>query len=276
MNYKSILTILDTSPECTAWVKFAIELAKKHNARLVGVAPRELASSLTMGEMVAIDSAWIVNLQENIDRESQSAKSSFVQLCGSENFQQYEAKIVPGSDYIAMKHEAVNSDLIVLGQHFNDFQGSRTGLVESLLMSTARPLVIVPGVGSYTAETGNILVAWRDSRESAMAIRQSIPQLVGAKKVQIVSVDRHEIDSGKEEKLQELVKYLGLNDINATYKSIVTSMDAGNALLSHACDYEANLLVMGGYGHTRIKEWALGGVTRTILQSMTLPVLMAH
>lgn len=277
MSFKTVLTLLDDSPQCASWTKFAIDFAKMHDARLVGIAAREIASTLTMGEMIAVSSAWIADIQQKIDEGAQQAKKNFEELCASEQFDAFESRIEDGTDISVLRHNTNASDVIVIGQHVDrDATATTTGLIESLLLSSARPLLVVPAIGEYSPQPSHAMIAWRNSRESAMAVRMAIPQLALAEQVEIVTVDNKACVASETQATLGLIHYLATHQITATHRHIISDLDAGNMLLSHACDSGASVLVMGGYGHARLREWALGGVTKTILQSMTLPVLMAH
>lgn len=278
MNFKSVLTLLDNSHQCTTWARFAIELARLHEARLTGIAPREIASALTMGEMVAVSSAWVAELQQQIDANARQAIATFDQLCEAEIFNACESRVEDGTDVSVLRHNTNASDIIVIGQHVDGdtATSTTTGLIESLLMSSARPLMVVPAIGEYSPQPTRAMIAWRNSRESAMAVRMAIPQLALAREVEIVTVDNKACVASETQATLGLIHYLATHQITATHRHVISDVDAGNTLLSHACDSGANLLIMGGYGHARLREWALGGVTKTILQSMTLPVLMAH
>ncbi len=279
MSYKAIITLLSNTPRCSAWTEFAADLAIEHEARLIGVAARELTSSLSLGEMVAAESTWLTDLQKRIDAEADASIKTFTSYCVDRGLNSFDARIVTGSPEDAMKQESMYCDLIVLGQHMDSDQNisKSAGVIESLLLSTTTPLLVVPGKGSYCAVPKTVLVAWRKSRESALALREAIPLLQRAGKVEIATVERkNTADKSNKSVKNELVKYLKLHGVSAKYKSIASDEDAANVLLSHVSDMGAELLVMGGYGHARSQEWALGGVTKTVLQSMTLPVLMAH
>jgi nucleotide-binding universal stress UspA family protein len=278
MSIKSVLTLLDNTQRCQAWSQFAIDFARRHDAHLLGVAPREIASSLMLGEMVPFDSSWISKLQKQIDSDVAAACDNFEKLCRAHGFSAAESRIEDGSDVTVLRHESPTSDLIILGQHsdHDDADNNRSGLIESLLMSSARPLLVVPAIGEYAPTCERVLIGWKNSREAAMAVRQSIPLLKQAQQVDIVTVDKRSHGDADDRRTRGLVSYLARHGIEAGVRNIVSELDAGNVLLSHACDSGADLLVIGGYGHARLTEWALGGVTRTIMQSMTLPVFVAH
>ena len=277
MAYKSILTYLDNTERCTQWMEYAIELALKHNAKLLGIAPREIASSLYVGDFVSANSLWLEDLQKRIDADAEEAVLRFDAMCEERSLPAYEGRCVDGSPTEVLRRESLFSDLIVVGQYLPDVQTptSVAGMTESLLMGAGRPVLVVPALGSFKPDVGNVLVAWRESKESGIALHQSLSMLKMANSVEVVEV-AGKADSKAEATLDRVVSYLDLHGIPASDKVIVSREDVGNILLSHACDAGTDLLVMGGYGHARLREWALGGVTKTILETMTLPVLMAH
>ena len=277
MAYKSILTYLDNTERCTQWMEYAIELALKHNAKLLGIAPREIASSLYVGDFVSANSLWLEDLQKRIDADAEEAVLRFDAMCEERSLPAYEGRCVDGSPIEVLRRESLFSDLIVVGQYLPDAQTptSVAGMTESLLMGAGRPVLVVPALGSFKPDVGNVLVAWRESKESGIALHQSLSMLKMANSVEVVEV-AGKADSKAEATLDRVVSYLDLHGIPASDKVIVSREDVGNILLSHACDAGTDLLVMGGYGHARLREWVLGGVTKTILETMTLPVLMAH
>lgn len=279
MAYRSILTFLDNSEQCSVWTNYAIELAKQYDAKLVAIASREIASSLYVGDLMAANSVWISELQARIDTEAEKSVEQFISWAGQHGFDDYEASVVDGSATDVLLRHAVLTDLIIVGQAGaeTDLTVNRSGLVESLLLTSARPVLIVPSLGDYRFIANKVMVAWRHGRESSFALRNAIPLLRDADSVELVQVckpgrDKTRIvDDGT-----AVEKYLDLHDVTARHRVIASDSAVADTLLSHACDGGIELMVMGGYGHARVREWALGGVTKTILKTMTVPVLMSH
>jgi len=279
MSYKVILTILDNTKNCQARTQYAIDMAKQHDARLVAVAPQEIVSSIYSDDFSTTNSSWVDKLQREIESDIELAIKSFQETCNEMSFESFEHKIVSGNVADVVRAEAIGADLIVLTQQFvsDESNSSTDGVIEHALMVTARPVLVIPALGDYQAPPKNILIGWRDSRECSHAIRQSIPMLQHAEKVQIVEVLHSKKANHEHEKeLNGMLDYLRAHNIEASYSVKMSDIDPANILLSYACDTGADALVMGGYGHSRLREWALGGATNTILESMTLPVLMAH
>ena len=167
---------------------------------------------------------------------------------------------------------------MLLGQHdTNDLQtlGVAADFVPSLLVASGRPALVVPNTGSHGALDGEVLIAWKASREAAHAVCAALPLLRRSRRIHVcTAADTPGGAAGP----AELEAWLRLHGVEAAFQhhAAVPADMPGEGLLSLAADVEATLLVMGCYGHSRTREWVLGGATRTILQSMTLPVLMAH
>jgi len=279
MNYKVILTILDNTNHCEARTLYAIDLAKQHEARLVGVAPQQIVSSILSDDFTSANSQWIDKLQAEIESDIAVAIKNFRELCKKSSFESFDHKTVFGTAADVVRAEAIGADLIVLTQKLesDDSFSNTSGVIEHAVMVTARPGLVIPALGDYRSPPKNILIGWRNSRECSHAIRQSIPMLQNAEEVQIVEVstsDKSILEREKE--LDGILNYLRAHNVEATFSVKVSDIDPANVLLSYSCDIGADALVMGGYGHSRLREWALGGATRTMLETMTLPVLMAH
>jgi nucleotide-binding universal stress UspA family protein len=149
-------------------------------------------------------------------------------------------------------------------------------MIEGALFGSGRPLIVVPHTYKQGLKLDRIIICWDGSRPAARAIADSLPFLQRAKSIDIVVV------TGERDKSGEITgtnmrRHLARHGITVEIKHI-TRGGAGvqNAILAHAADTRADFMVLGGYGHSRLREFILGGVTRSILRSMTVPVLMSH
>lgn len=174
--------------------------------------------------------------------------------------------------------QALYADMLVLGQHYPTEQhGSYvpTDFAQSVMIMSGKPTLMVPGIGAPAKIGQTVLIAWKPTREAARAVVAALPLLQGAQAVHVVSWDSVEESVGGQG--LNLTGYLALHGIQSTWhRQGAETKDMGELLLSRAFDFQADLLVMGCYGHSRAREWVLGGVSRTILSAMTLPVLMSH
>jgi nucleotide-binding universal stress UspA family protein len=144
-------------------------------------------------------------------------------------------------------------------------------------MEVGRPVLVVPLAGMFGGIPKNIVAAWDGSREAAMALQAALPALRRGARVTLLSL-RHPRDEDNTQQLlaSDMIQFLLRHGVQARAESEVTEIDIADALLSRVSDLSADLLVMGGYSHSRLRERILGGVTRQILAQMTVPVLMAH
>jgi nucleotide-binding universal stress UspA family protein len=180
--------------------------------------------------------------------------------------------------YRALVAHALYADLLVLGQA-NDNDASSGALppdlVPALLSDTGTPALVVPWAGNFDGAAASVLIAWKPTREAARALHAALPWLRKASAVHVArapEADEDELDHDA-----ALRHWLHLQGVAAPVRG--HRLAVGNLaedLLSLAADTDADLLVMGCYGHSRTREWVLGGASRSILRSMTLPVLMAH
>jgi nucleotide-binding universal stress UspA family protein len=168
-------------------------------------------------------------------------------------------------------------DIAVVGQAQREQGASEELLIEGALFGSGRPVVVVPYVHKEPVKLDRILVCWDGSRPAARAIADALPFLKRAKTIEIVVVIGERDKSG-EITGANMRRHLARHGINVEIKHITAGggVDVPNAILSHAADSSSEFMVLGGYGHSRLREFILGGVTRSILGSMTVPVLMSH
>jgi nucleotide-binding universal stress UspA family protein len=177
-----------------------------------------------------------------------------------------------------MKLHARYADLTVVGQGIDlkDAPHDLAFLPEELALGVGRPVLVVPRYGTFETFGERVLIAWNGSREATRAVHDALPLLTRATKVTVLSIDP-EPDSGARVPSADITLHLARHGVSAEADSTVAlDMAVGDMLLSRAADLGANLLVMGAYGHSRVREMVLGGATRHILQHMTVPVLMSH
>ena len=167
-------------------------------------------------------------------------------------------------------------DLAVLGQAEPDTSSIDDIIAETTLFESGRPMIIVPYIQKGPLKLDKAMVCWDGSRPTARAIGDAMPLLAKAGKVEIVSISD---EPGKQDKIEgvDMEHHLARHGLKVEVERIPRGdVDVADALLSHAADSGADIMVMGGYGHSRLRQFLLGGVTRSTLRSMTVPVLMAH
>jgi nucleotide-binding universal stress UspA family protein len=280
MAYRSLLVQLGADAACPERVKVAIALARDQGAHLVGLAATgrlDLPVAVDAATMSAglIEAAWSA-----MRTQAALAAQSFTDACTNARLRSVEAVVVEEDAAAALVRHAHCSDLVLLGQVDRDAPGHRMAseVLETVLMGCARPVLVVPYAGRQAAVSQRPMVAWDDSREAARAVADALPLLRRAECVQVLAwregPDEDTVPLAA--RLQALQQWLAWHGVRAETAVEVTTIDIADAMLSRAADLDADLLVMGAYGHRRLAERLLGGATRGLLQSMTLPVLMSH
>jgi nucleotide-binding universal stress UspA family protein len=167
-------------------------------------------------------------------------------------------------------------DLSVIAQGEPEKAGPEEVIVEGALFGSGRPVVVVPYIQKGGLKIDRVIVAWDGSRSAARAIGDALPLLAKAKAVEVVIV-ANERPKSDEVAGADIGHHLARHGLKIEVKRIVaTETGVADTLLSHAADTAGDFMVMGGYGHSRLREFVLGGATRGILSSMTMPVLMSH
>jgi nucleotide-binding universal stress UspA family protein len=185
----------------------------------------------------------------------------------------YEWRAIEGDVAANAVLHARHCDLSVVGQADPDHPAAAPHLPEAVLLGSGRPVLIIPYAGRFDSVGTNVLVAWNASREAVRAVNDAMGILQTAEQVRVFSVN----PEGRPWPGADIALHLARHGANAeTSLTVSHDIDAGNVILSRAADFGSDLIVMGGYGHSRQREFILGGVTRTILQHMTVPVLMSH
>jgi nucleotide-binding universal stress UspA family protein len=167
-------------------------------------------------------------------------------------------------------------DLAVVGQAEPETSTVEDIIAEATLFESGRPMIVVPYIQKAPLKLDNVMVCWDGSRQAARAVGDALPLLVKAGRVEIVIITN---ERGKADEIEgaDIGQHLARHGLKVDVHRIAGgNIDVADALLSHAADSGTDFMVMGGYGHSRLREFVLGGVTHSILQSMTIPALMAH
>jgi nucleotide-binding universal stress UspA family protein len=167
-------------------------------------------------------------------------------------------------------------DLAVVGQAEPETGTIENIIAETTLFESGRPLIIVPYIQKSPLKLDKVMLCWDGSRQAARAIGDAMPLLTKAGRVEVVIIAD---DPGKQDEIEgaDMGQHLARHGLKVQLQRIPRGdVDVADALLSHAADSGADFMVMGGYGHSRLREFVLGGVTRSIFRSMTVPILMTH
>ncbi|MGL4576859.1 MAG: universal stress protein [Burkholderiaceae bacterium] len=277
MTYQSILLHIDHSPACQRRIAFAASLAAAHNAHLIGLAATGLVYSpyIAGGEAIG---RYYEEAAEALRTAAQQAAAAFSDQMKAAGVRSWEAQVLTADAGSALARQSRFVDLVILGQTDPGAIGTDSGLPQYLLLHNARPVIVFPYAGEFDGVVGNVMIAWSGTKEAARAVSDALPILQKAKTVRLIVFNRDASLDKETDKpgSADISTYLARHQVNLVTSREETDIDVGNAILSRMADYGSDLLVMGGYGHSRFREILLGGVTRTILAHMTAPVLMAH
>lgn len=202
--------------------------------------------------------------------------ASFDAIAAGEGVFSYERTLINDDPAGGLAHLARYADLVVLSQTDHDDPVSRviSDVPEYVMLNGGGPVLIMPYAGHFHRIGSKVLVAWNDGIEAARALANAIPMLKRADKVTLAVFNAQDAEGRSPG--ADIALRLARHGVNCEAAAERSTIDIGNGLLSLAADLQTDLIVMGGYGHTRFRELLLGGVTATLLHTMTVPVLMSH
>jgi len=282
MTYRSLLVQLDNDRRAEARIAYALRLARELGCRIVGAAPTgavPLNTEASIGRSASLadfaDAVWMA-----LDERAQAARARFEDACRKAGVELHESIVEHADKAESLVRLSHCSDIVVLSQaepDAPDFTAARD-LVADVVLQSARPSIVLPFAGQFETVASRVLVAWDDSRAAARAVSDSLPLLRQAEQVQVVTWERASsvADPAWPARHQALKRWLNAHGVAVEMRVTRTGLALTEALLSRAADFDADLVVMGAYGHQRCTERLLGGMTQGVLAAMTIPVLMSH
>lgn len=272
MSYKTILVHLDDRPRRAERLQLGFELARRFDAHLVALFALEVARIPSY----ALAEAGPVVQEIETRRRTEAAHAAQTEFRQAERRAAAKAewRLATDDALPAMRLSARYADLVIAGQP-EPGEPPGKAFAGDLLFSAGRPVLFVPYAGRFPDAGKRVLIAWNASREAARAVTDALPILASAESVEVVAF----ADSGDHGEIlgAEIALYLARHGVKATAaRQNAPGVEIGAQILSRAADANADLIVMGGYGHSRLRELALGGATRSVLDAMTVPVLMSH
>ncbi|HEY0817415.1 MAG TPA: universal stress protein [Rhizobacter sp.] len=278
-SIKHILLHLDGSPRCTVRMQVARQLAAAHEARVTGLFA--VTSGFAEMPFTAAESSQAGAFVLKLDAERRERALAAFDRFAKEPGPRIDWRELGAEPPIwGVAQAAFCADLLVLGQHEPGSPSARdvpADFVESVVVDSGKPALVVPYAGEIASIGQNVLVAWNASRESARALSAALPLLARAKEVHVVSWNEPQAAAQAAADRAQLEQYLASHGVAATLHWYGDGPgQPGERLLSLSTDLGSDLLVMGCYGHSRARELVLGGASRTVLRSMTVPVLLAH
>jgi nucleotide-binding universal stress UspA family protein len=281
MSYRTIAVHVNESVHNLDRMQLAAELAKVHGAHLIGTAATGLPEWFYMPGMVAEPGIVLTSYLDSLAEQAKTLLAEFDAVADRVGLTSFEQRMIEEETGAALCLQARYSDLLIIGQTDPDEKlgSQRADVPQYVILNSPRPVLMIPYAGTFPEFGRRIVIAWDGGMPAARAVTAALPFLQRAAWVQ-VAVFNADATPGVhgEQPGADIALYLARHGVKVEVAASSTGgeIDAGSALLSHLADCEADMLVMGCYGHSRFREVLLGGVTRTVLQSMTVPVLMAH
>lgn len=276
-GYKTILVHFDSTPRAGRRLQIGSDLAERFDAHLV--AAYSILSPLYSEPFVADGGAFVAQeLLRFQERKDADAKAAFDKIAPT-LARTPEWRTDAGDPANVVNEQGRYADLIVLGQYDDSAANDVTpDFIGRVIMGAGRPVLVVPYAGEFATLGRRPMLAWNASREAARAVSSSMPLLRTADEVQVTTFNARPGRGGHGDVPgADIATYLARHGVKANVSGTTSKeVDVGNQILSRADDFQADLIVMGGYGHSRAFEFVMGGATRTILESMTVPVLFAH
>jgi nucleotide-binding universal stress UspA family protein len=281
MSYKDLLVVLDAAPDTPVRIELAAGLAERCGAHLVGLYPvpsPELPRAAGYADLAALEPIYR-DWRERALAQAEETHKAFERAAQLRGVAVEWRAPNDGREADPALH-ARYADLAILGQR--NPEGDDAALTrphpEGVTLACGRPILVVPYAGRFATIGRSVMVAWNASREAARAVADAMPLLATAETVTVLAVDPQIGPDGQGELPgADIALHLARHGVKAQIERTVSGdVPIGEVLLSRLADLGADLLVMGAYGHSRARELLLGGATRSILASMTVPVLMSH
>jgi nucleotide-binding universal stress UspA family protein len=271
MSYRTILVHLDTGERRRQRLDLAFILAEKYDAHLVGffgledlvIPPAPEAAPMLLQSMLEVRreaaAAAEQEFRDKMSKEGYAAKSEWLATLGD--------------GFAELQRRAKYADLVVAGQPERD-GGVPPWFSRELVMAIGRPVLYVPRAGRFEDCGERVLVLWNASREAARALEDAVPFLQRASEAEVVTFDERD---DRQLPDPDVGAFLARHDARVTVAAQpAPGIDIGSAILGRATENSADLIVMGAYSHSRLRELVLGGATRFVFESMSVPTLMSH
>ena len=275
MNYSTLMVHLQLGRSNTGVLQIAADLAERLKAGVIGIAAGQpmlmfYGDGFVSGDVFDQD-------RKVLDAEMKQAEAEFraaLEHCGGPVEWRSSVVFALLSDYLA--REARSADLVITGAASGDlFDSSRSVNTGDLVMQSGRPVLVVPADVS-ALKLDRVVVGWNDTRECRRAVYDALPVLRLAAQVVVVEINVADEIAPARARVDDVVVWLGKHGVTAEGRASLSSGDDASALVAIAQELGAGVIVAGAYGHSRLREWALGGVTRNLLRGTGVCSLLSH
>jgi nucleotide-binding universal stress UspA family protein len=279
MSFKDLLVTVDGNASNPSPLALAVWLAGQFDAHLVGLHPSSTArdSAYSAGFDTALLDTAMRETFAALEQHAVDAHAAFESATRSSGIsaEWRVARGFPGPDTAL---QARYADLVILGQRWSDYNGLSYPDPADVVLDAGCPVLIVPRAGHFDRIERHALIAWNAGREAARAVRDALPLLQCVEQVTVLAVNpQGRVGAHGEQPGADIALHLARHGLKVEIdQSAAPDMNTADELLSRASDLGSDLIVMGAYGHARMRQTVLGGVTRSMLAQMTVPVLMSH
>jgi nucleotide-binding universal stress UspA family protein len=277
MLYKTILVHLNDRRRAEALLEPTIRLASRYNAHLIGI---NVHASMPAPPIPVLGSGVLGSVAATERQATDEIAAIFARMTANQPFvAEWRALKVPHADLapVVMDHGRA-ADLIIAGQTDPDWDLSPiSDFPERLALESGRPVLVVPYVGRYAEVGRNVVIAWKAGREAARAAFDALPLLRAAETIHILEIKERGDERPALAPDTSIAAALARHGLRPNvHTSTIGDIGIGDEILSRLADLGADLLVMGAYGHSRMREIVFGGVTRHVARHMTVPTLLSH
>lgn len=279
MTFRSILVLLDASPDSAKRTQAAIRLAREHGSRLAGLSPTGLADLTDLRTANRELAARAARAWDALRDRAESAAQAFRDACSAAGVSDFQAIIEEADTAAATLRHARFADVVIVGEaRANAAAGRARGeAIEQVVLHNPRPTLVWPAAAPAEATGSRVLLAWDDSREATRAASDALPLLQRAQHVHVLWADEGELEPGKvRDRLDALYHWLHAHGVPCVVHMAQVKDGIAATLRARAAEIRADLVVMGAWGQPRWAERLMGGATHDMLHTLDLPVLMSH
>ena len=280
MDVKNIVVHVDATDRAEERIRLASRIAAQRDGHVTGIfaipdpfVPTYMAAGYVPGNRIE-------QLRAEAEADALTAEKIFSKAVETENVK-HEWRTEEGSPGAVMARHARYADLSVVGKGDYDdpVKFPHPEIAADLVMTSGRPVIVVPNAGHFDGCGSRILVCWNASREATRAVNDAIPFLQTAEKVTVLAVNPHKSSGGDHGEIPsaDIALHLARHGVNAEAASTMASgIEVSDTILARANDLGVDMIVSGAYGHSRTREWIFGGVTESLLSDTTVPTLLSH
>jgi len=278
MDYKTILVHVDDTPEMPDRVAFAARIANDQGAHLIGMTQTGISRFIRETTLPGVELGDLTPLFANLRDAAGQRAAHFDTLAQQAGVASFSHRVDDEEPGLALALRALYADLVVVGSTAHDAPGVSgiAGIAEYVALNSPSPVLVLPRQRTCPRAPERVMVAWNASPEAARAARLALPLLVRAKQVELAVFDEENSSVRTPEDAADMAQFLARHGVAVEICRHHPRGAVGNAVLVRAEALKIDLLVMGCYGHSRYREILLGGVSRTVLRRLSMPVLLAH